>query len=426
MPSTDPIAEQIAADVLRVVSGITTPPYTFKPLAPQRAVTATDNIDPADLKTIVSTYTLKPRWTAPYGIEERAMVVQAGVYLREGTTALPMDRRAQLVLADLEQALMADRRRSGLCYLDNIVADRIVDDGVRGEVATGIWSVHVLLLCEFRTLVGQPAVLAPGAGNEGYFQGGCALLVAEHLGERVLGPWHFFGNLQVLPIIEPEIDVINDDRNGALRELEEESVGFRLKYEIGGDYLNPQLLAWYYGGGAAELVTQSGSPLVNVTHVVAGVDSVLPLHDAANNPVFGIASVQSIAAGAVTYVAGVDYIVDAEAMASGMIKLPATSSIAAGVVSVSFTPTASASRPAFEVAAVCRRNVAARLIWSDSTGAASRVHGDFKGSIVPVSMTDPETKLSTIKLHLTVLDDGTSTPNSRIILPAGALPTAGY
>lgn len=426
MPTSppDPIVEQLAANINAALAGVTkTAGYTGD-LNVIRATTSTTEIDPSDLKTVIWQENPRPM-PAPYGQVGRKQIFAIVVYIREGeTTGVPIDRRINLVVADIERALMADPRRGGICYIDNVFGEPSLEPN--NDRFSSVW---IFLQCDYRTLRSDPRKIAPAATNEAFFQGGTVLLLARYTSQRTIGAWQRFQDLMIMPLIEPRVATAEDDREGLSRPVEELYVGYRQKYEIEGEQISPEILVWRLGGGAIEQLSRMADPIVAAPHLVAEIDAVVPLYDLNSSPVFLIDSVETVtdATGATTYDEGTDYIADAESLKQGFIKIPAGSSIPGGsVIKVSFTPTAFSGRPVFDVAMAPSFRVRARIIWLASDGQVM-VHGDFDGSIVAQSVTNEAGMPSTTKLHLTVLDDGSANRCGRMVLAAGPLPAgSGY
>ena len=417
----DPVDEQIVNDIALALTGVmtTSAAGVSAKLAVKRATTATGSIGTDDLETLVWFDDPEPA-PAPYGQSGWKAVFEVCVYVREDAAGLPIDRRLALVKADVHAALLADPRRGGRLVVDCSFTKILFLDG--GE--SGVSSVRSYLTCEYRTVRGNPRQLAPAAGNELLYQAGATLLFAPAAGGKQVR----LADLRVTPLIEPRTEEATDDTNGLGRVADEVVTGVRTRYEVEGENLSPQMLAWQLGGSAVGLYGRAAIPLVNLPVVVGGPDSIVMLVDVQGHPLVPVASVQSVtsptANNPTVYVAGTDYLVDADCLAEGFIKIPAGSTIPAGMALVNLTPAAVAGRPTFDVAAGCGFRGVARIVWQDATGRTI-VHGDFPASIVAQSATTEPGRPAVTKLTLTVLDGGQATAG-RVLYPAGSVPAAGY
>lgn len=422
---SDPICERIAQNVVDALQKITVANGYSAPLASiTRAGFSREQPDPQDLATEIWQYSVESATDvkAPYGQRELADVIEVCVYIRDDSNSDAIrDRRLNLARSDIEKALMADPRRGGLCYIDNIFyqqPDRVAYSD------TGIYSISIYLYCCYRVMRDDPARLAPVARNQFSFQGGAVLLMARYVNQRQLGAFRQFENLRIAPLHEPTTDTMKDDREGAWRNQQEITVGYDDKYEINGEDISPQMLAWLMGGGDVELVNQSETALAGISHLVYETDSVIPLHDSAGTSLFEIVSIESVTdqSAANTYELGSDYLAEPEMLRRGIIAIPSGSTIPAGsAVLISFTPGELSARPAFDVSVNCDIRVKARIEWSASDGSLL-VHDFFDASFVAQSETREEDKRATTQFYLTILGNGSSTPAGRFIIPAGPIP----
>jgi hypothetical protein len=419
----EPVSEQLAIAIFNALSEVTVVHGYTGDLIVVRATTSATDTNPENLKSVIWQWDPEPQ-PAPWGQAGWMQIFEIDTAIRESSTGKPVDQRINEASADVQRALMVDRRFGGICHIDA----KIIASKANADPAKGYSGVRNYLHCEYRTLTTDPRVLAPTSPNQSFFQGGAVLYLAPYVSERSYGAWRRFDNLKITPLIQPKLDSVHDDREGIGHPIDEQHVGYDQKYEIESDFLNLDILGWQMGGGPPDTYSQAATPIVGVSHTVFSADSVVLLHDAGGNPFFNIASIQAVTdvSGLTTYVSPTDYIADADALREGVLKIPSGSSIAANsVIHVSFTPTAANGRPAFDVAVADAFRVRARVVWRAADGQMM-VHPDFKGSLVAQSVTDGITATITTKLLLTVLDDGSGKPAGRFILPSGALPTAGF
>ena len=414
-----PVNERILQDLVAALAKAKSADGAPAGLKPRRATTDLRDVDPKDLSVYVWADTFQPL-PAPWGQTGWLMTVVIAAYVQESASDVPIDQRLLTAMSDVQRAVMVDPRRAGLCYADNALAPpQLGPDGL----ASCVWTY---LECEFRTLRSDPTRLAPQSANEVLFGGGASLHLAAYAGPRSLGPWRRYADLKVTPLYEPDQRFGSDDRDGPARPRDVTDVSFHQAYEVEADYLNPDLLAWQLAGGPVGSYDQAGTPLANVAHVVAAVDSVVPLTDADRRPFYNVAAVTAVTSPAgVAYQAGRDWVADADALAEGLIRIPATSTIPAGsAVLVSFAPTAATGRPVFDAAMACSPRYRARLVWRASDGRTI-VRDAFDAALAVESVTDAQSGPVHTKFKLTVLDDGSASPAGRVLMPAGVVPARG-
>ena len=414
-----PVNELITQDVVNAINAFVRPDGTPTGLVAKRPVKSALDPGTGDLSTYVWVDTIKSV-PAPWGQLGWQLVLAIATYVREAAGDVPIDQRLLLAMSDVHRAVMADPRRNGKCYVDNHpLPPELVPS--QGKGVTCVWSY---LACEYRTLRSDPTVLAPAATNELLFQGGSSVLFAPDGGGRPLR----LADMRITPLVEPMVRQATDDTNGASRVADEVVVGYRTAFEIDGENLSPQMMAWQLAGSAVGVYDQAGSPLVNLVATVAAADSVVVLRDQQGSPLVPIASVQLVtsptSSNPTVYAPGTDYLVDADCLAEGFLKIPPGSTIPPGPVLVSLTPTAVAGRPAFDVAAECGFKGTARIVWRDAAGRTV-VHGDFRASLVAQPVTEGPGRLAQTKLLLTVLDGGSASAG-RVLYPAGSVPAVGY
>jgi hypothetical protein len=431
MPTTlpDPVSERLSASVLAALQNVTVANgYTCTLVNPHRATASVEEGSPANLSTVVWQHEVKPDkvGSAPFGQAEWVHIFEVAVALRlSNTDTTPIGRRINLTRADVERALMADPRRGGLCFVDNEILDPVLTEDSEAK----IFGVRVMLMCQYRTLRGDPRQLAPIAGNETYFQGGATLYIAPRVNQYLVGPWTPYADVRVVPRLAPETETINSDADGMSRPTVERYAAHAIRYEVDVGYLNPDLIVRQVGGGAVATATQTGGTYTAVPHRVAGVNCVIPLMDAAapaGQSVFGVTAVAAVtsADGATTYAAGTDYAALPTQLPDGMLAIPAGSTIPPGAtVLITFAAPAQ-NRVAVTVGTACNADVRARIVWTASDGT-QLVHGDFDASLVATSAAAPPGELTSTKLILNVLGDGSAVPMGRYLLPAGPTP-AGY
>lgn len=416
MPEANPISEQIAANVVSALQDIDGTGEYYTALSNViRTDASLDDITFNNLEAVVIDESIAPDKDkkAPWGQQEWIHAFGITVFIKQAASdPTPISTRINLARADVERALFVDPRRDGLCYVDN----KIFDVGISKNQTSGIYGFTVVLLCEYRTMRGQPNVLAPAGNNEQYFQGGAVLLLAPYISQRQIGAWRRLQDLRIVPALDPQTETISTDRNdGLTRPTDTLYSGHKLKFTIEADYQNQDILAWRFGGSGNTVITQSAQT-VSATVVVNSVDSVIPVS------LLPIQSVQSVG----SYVAGTDYIADAVSLSQGIILIPPGSRIPAPcAVTVNYTIPTITSRPAFNPAKIEDARHRARIIWIAADGQ-QLVFGDFDASIVATISAADAAAINSTTFMLTVLDDGSGTPAGQLISVAGPLPTAGY
>ncbi len=428
-PPAAPVSEKLAENVIATLRGVTVANgYACTLANPRRTTAAVDDVDAADLSTTVWQHEIKPLGpvAVPFGQTEWSHVFAITVVIRlSGTDPSPIGRRINLIRADVERALMRDPRRGGVCYVDNRFDTPIVTE----DSAARIFGLTVLLLCQYRTLRGDPTKLAPAAGNELFFQGGATLYVAPKFNAYLEGPWQRYADVRAVPRLVPDTETVSDDADGMSRPAHERYAAHAVAYEIDVGYLNPDVIVRQVGGASVDTFTQAGGTYVAVPHGAADAGGLMPLLDAPRPngvPVFGVTAVGAVTSGdgTTTYVAGIDYTADPAMLADGMLAVPLGSTIPPGsTVLVTFTAP-SQSRPAVAVGTACAAGVRARIVWTASDGT-QLVHGDFDASLVATSAAATPGEPSSTKLTLNVLGDGSAVPMGRYLLPAGPKP-AGF
>jgi hypothetical protein len=415
------ITEQIAANLFSAASAINgTGKYTNS-LTVKRSLPLPQS--PADKLVMLIQGTPLPL-AAPWGIVAQKLRFTYVFYARApeaSTTAI--DTYLNSIATDINLAVMADPRRGGLVDVDTVALPAQMFRGTSPGLFIGIVPLEI----ESRTLLGDPTTKAPASGNELFWQGGAELHYAQYFAGGALGPWRRWADLKIAPIVAVKTDEAKGDRDGLQRPVSEEAINWNQKYRLETQDFSPAALALFYGAGGVAAFNQSGSPLVAVPHLVAGVDSVLPLTDANENPLWNVQSIQTItdSAGEIIYNAGTDFIVNASLLQKGLIQIPPGSSIPPqSVVLISMTPAAINGQRVMNAQETGHTRYRARIVWTAS-GGLMQVHGPMDLSIVPCAGDRDGIGYSMNKFDLLVLDDGSDTPAGQIVLPTGVMPAVG-
>jgi hypothetical protein len=418
-----PIIEQIAANLLAACQGINgSAPYTNALTVIRPAM---EPASPAD-KLVVMIQGKPQEMPDVWGIKKRKLWFTFVFYARpaQRSNSGAVDSYLNSIASDLETAIMTDPRRGGLVDVDTVVGDPMFYEGTSPGLLVGFLPVSQVS----RVLRSDPTVKAPAAGNESFWQGGAVLHYARYTGPRTLGAWRRWADLKIAPSGASKTDAMNSDRDGIVRPRAVKMIAWSQKYTIETNDFSPQAMALAMGASDVQAFSQAGTMLSGIALPCAGPDSVMPLTDAAGDPLWNVQSVQAVtsADGSITYAAGTDYVADPQAMREGLLEIPAASSIPAGAVLVTMTPAAISGQRLLTAQESGDIRYRARILWPAANGMQMQVHGPLDAAIVPKQQTRDAADYSCQKFDLIVLDDGSDLPAGQLVLPLGPIPAAGY
>lgn len=275
--------------------------------------------------------------------------------------------------------------------------------------------------------------------NDRYFVGGAEAFIALYDSSNAIGPRVSMGDCEVFsPTVAPttieRFSAVSGVRRLAARRVTEVKEEYTLTMF---DVKARRNLA-YLLSADLQSYTQAATPLTSIAHDAHGPGTVIALRDATGKHMMPITSVQTVAntAGTTTYVAGTDYLANADDLKFGVIRIPDGSAIAIESVNISFTPAAitDENRLFYPLSVpILKGNVI--LVWKEGgpdgtndfvavrTGnddAAGNLSG-FDTTITQGAVSLSATDFSSFELVLSAIADVTnpSKPVGRMVIPVG-------